>query len=205
MGLHGRRQVGGGAHPGIAHRGDGGAGGQAGGGHGAVRDLVARYKSISEKLSPHELTAAYSGSLLGGNPAMGERIFFSNTTAQCMKCHAYNDKGGNAGPRLNGIANKLSREQILESLITPSARLAPGYGMVNLELKDGKKLFGLLEKENETIITVKIAREPAQVIQKSQVAKRTDSPSSMPDMKQILSKREIRDIVSFLATLKEDN
>ncbi len=168
-------------------------------------DLVARYKSISEKLSPHELTAAYSGSLRGGNPAMGEYIFFSNTTAQCMKCHAFNDKGGNAGPRLNGIANKLSREQILESLITPNARLSPGYGMVNLELKDGKKLFGLLEKENETIITVKIGREPAQVIQKSQVAKRTDSPSSMPDMKQILSKREIRDIVSFLATLKENN
>src|SRR6185503_3366675 len=166
-------------------------------------DLLARYKTISERLSPNELTAAYSGSLLGGDIGMGERIFFNNPNAQCMKCHAYDDKGGNAGPRLNGIATRLSRQQILEALIAPSSRLSPGYGTVSLELKDGKKLFGILEKENETSITLKIGGEPLQVIQKSQVATRKDSPSSMPDMKKILSKREIRDVVSFLATLKE--
>jgi quinoprotein glucose dehydrogenase len=122
-----------------------------------------------------------------------------------LKCHAYDDKGGNAGPRLNGIATKISRQQILEALIAPSARLSPGYGMVSLELRDGKKLFGTVEKENETSITLKIGGEPAQWIQKNQVAKRIDAQSSMPDMKQTLSKREIRDIVSFLATLKENN
>ncbi len=168
-------------------------------------DLLARYKSISEKLSPNELMAAYAGSLLGGNPDMGKYIFISNTNAQCMKCHAYDDRGGNAGPRLNGIANRISRQQILEAVITPSARLSPGYGMTNIELKDGKKLFGILEKETPTSVTIKIGGQPTQVIEKSQVAKRTDSPSSMPDMKQILSKREIRDVVSFLATLKENN
>jgi putative heme-binding domain-containing protein len=167
--------------------------------------LAARYKTITQKLSPDELMASYAGSLLGGDATRGKNIFFQNQNAQCMKCHAYDDRGGNAGPRLNGIANRISRQEILEALIIPGARLSPGYGMVNLELKNGKKLFGILEKENETSITLKIGGEPAQVIQKSQVAKRTDSPSSMPDMKQTLSKREIRDIVSFLATLKENN
>jgi putative heme-binding domain-containing protein len=94
---------------------------------------------------------------------------------------------------------------MLEALITPGARLSPGYGMVSLELKDGKKLSGILEKETETSIILKIGSEPLQVIQKNQVAKRINSASSMPDMKQILSKREIRDVVSFLATLKENN
>jgi putative heme-binding domain-containing protein len=135
----------------------------------------------------------------------GKNIFIYNQNAQCMKCHAYDDRGGNAGPRLNGIANRISREQILQALITPSARLSPGYGMSTIELKDGKKLFGTLEKENATSITLKIGGEPVQVIQKSQVVKRNDSPSSMPDMKKILSKREIRDVVSFLTTLKENN
>jgi quinoprotein glucose dehydrogenase len=122
-----------------------------------------------------------------------------------MRCHAYDDRGGNAGPRLNGIANRISREQILEALINPGARLSPGFGMTNIELKDGKKLFGLIEKETATTVTLKIGNEPSQVIQKNQITKRTDAASSMPDMKQLLSKREIRDVVSFLATLKENN
>ncbi|MDT0651113.1 phage integrase SAM-like domain-containing protein [Autumnicola edwardsiae] len=33
---------------------------------------------------------------------------------------------------------------------------------------------------------------------------RKNSPSSMPDMRNLLTEREIRDLVSYLATLKED-
>ena len=66
------------------------------------------------------------------------------------KCHAYNDYGGNAGPRLNGVASRLSREQLLEALIKPSARLAPGYGMITLETKDGKTIAGILQEETNT-------------------------------------------------------
>lgn len=168
-------------------------------------DLKNRFVTASKKISPDELKAAYAGSLFGGNENRGRNIFFNNQNAQCMRCHTYDDRGGNAGPRLNGITNRISREQILEALINPSARLSPGFGMTNIELKDGKKLFGLIEKETTTSVTLKIGNEPPQVIQKNQITKRTDAASSMPDMKQLLSKREIRDVVSFLATLKENN
>lgn len=164
--------------------------------------LSARYKEISRKLSPDELIASYAGSLQGGDPDRGRQIFFRDQNAQCMKCHAYDDRGGNAGPRLNGVGNRISREQILESLIAPSARLAPEYGMVFLELKDGKKLSGILQAENKTSVTLKEGRQPDRVIPKDQIVKKTYSPSSMPDMKAVLSKKEIRDVVSFLAGLK---
>lgn len=168
-------------------------------------ELITRYKDINAKISPDDLTAAYAGSLSGGDADRGRGILFRNQNAQCMKCHAYDDRGGNAGPRLNGVAARLTRPQILEALISPSARLAPGFGFATVELKDGKKLSGILQMENNSTITLKSGDQPAQVIQKSQIANRQNSPSSMPDMKNVLSKREIRDVVSFLATLKEDN
>ena len=168
-------------------------------------ELIARYKSVSQKLSPNELMASYSSCLLGGDSSRGKNIFFRNQNTQCMRCHSYDDRGGNAGPRLNGIAGRISRQQILEALITPSARLSPGYGMVTLNLKGGKTLFGILEKESKSDVRVKIGDQPEQVIPKDQIAKRTDAPSSMPVMTELLTKREIRDVVSFLSTLKENN
>lgn len=165
--------------------------------------LIARYKNISSKLSPDELTSSYAGSLFGGDVERGKNIFYSNQSSQCMRCHSYDDMGGNAGPRLNGVAARLSRPQLLEALINPSARIAPGFGVVTLNLKNGKTLSGILLDENNTSLTIK-GEQKNEVISKDQVLKRINSASSMPEMKYLLSKKEIRDVVSFLATLKDD-
>ncbi|HKZ65857.1 MAG TPA: HEAT repeat domain-containing protein, partial [Chitinophagaceae bacterium] len=166
-------------------------------------ELITSYKQISATLSPDTLASAYSGSLYGGDADRGERIFFRNQTAQCVKCHSFDDIGGNAGPRLNGIATRLTRQQILESLIKPSARLAPGFGFVTVELKTGKTLSGVLVGENNTSLIMKGDKQN-EVIPKDQIAKRINAASSMPEMKNILTKKEIRDVVSFLSGLKED-
>lgn len=166
--------------------------------------LAARYKDISSRQSADTLLASYAGSMSGGDAGRGERIFYSNQSAQCIRCHSYNDVGGNAGPRLNGVGDRLTRQEILESLIRPSARLSPGYGVVTLELKNGKTISGILDAENVSTITVRQGEQGKEVILKDQVQKRTDAASSMPDMKYILSKKEIRDLVSFLLEMKGD-
>src|SRR5690606_39381305 len=83
----------------------------------------------------------------GGDADLGRRVFFRKQAAQCIRCHAYDDMGGVAGPRLNGIAAKLSRGELLEALIDPSKRLAPGFGIVTLELDNGKTVIGRLGAE----------------------------------------------------------
>jgi putative heme-binding domain-containing protein len=166
--------------------------------------LMAKYKKIAATLSPDVLAAEYSGSLYGGDPEQGRDLFYYGKAAQCMRCHAYGDIGGNAGPRLNGVGKRLTRQLILESLINPSAKLAPGFGLVTVTLKNGKMVAGILEGENNSSLTVKEGNQPNQVIQKDQIAKRVNAASSMPEIKNLLSKKEIRDMVSFLSTLKED-
>lgn len=168
------------------------------------QELRERYKEINAKASTDTLKAAFAGALYGGNTDRGSRIFYANQSAQCVRCHSYGDYGGNAGPRLNGVANRLSREQLLESLINPSARLAPGYGMITVELKDGKKVSGILQEEKPDLLKIKVGSRPDTVIQSTAIAKKTYAASSMPPMRTLLSKKEIRDVVSFLATMKED-
>jgi putative heme-binding domain-containing protein len=167
--------------------------------------LLARHKSLTGKLSADAAAASFKGSLYGGDASLGQRVFFRHQTAQCIRCHSYDDLGGNAGPRLNGVASRLSREQLLEALVNPSARLAPGFGMVTVTLKNGKTVSGILQEETNTELMVKVGDQPNTVIRKDQVAKRSNGVSSMPDMKYLLTKREIRDVVAFLSTLKEGN
>jgi putative heme-binding domain-containing protein len=166
-------------------------------------ELIARYKQLSASKPSDDPAIAYAGSLYGGDPERGKRIFFSHESAQCMRCHSYDDMGGNAGPQLNGVATRITRPQILEALVNPSARLAPGFGTVTLELKEGKTVSGVLMNEDKNGLTIRESGRQNTVVLKSQVTKRTNAASSMPDMKHILSKKEIRDVVSFLSTLKE--
>src|SRR5690606_19667305 len=93
--------------------------------------LIKRKDTYYQNLSPDSLLASYAGSLYGGNEELGRRTFFRNQSAQCVRCHAYDDMGGGAGPPINGVAARLTREQLLEAMIAPSKRLAPGYGVVS--------------------------------------------------------------------------
>ena len=168
------------------------------------QELKKRYEQISAQLAPDSLAAAYAGVLAGGDVAKGRNIFFRDQSAQCMRCHSFDDYGGNAGPRLNGVAARLTDEQLLQALVEPSARIAPGYGIVSLELREGKEIAGILQEEKENAIVLKIGDRPDTVIMKEHIAKKSTAPSSMPPMRYLLTKRQIRDLMSFLTTLKED-
>lgn len=161
--------------------------------------LKTKIAAIKPGASPMD---EYMESLFGGNRNNGRNIFNNNSTAQCVRCHNMSGEGASVGPNLSKIGGTLSREQILQALIEPSARLSPGFGTVSLKLKDGQEVTGILAKENaeELVITTSDA-EPL-VIPVSRIAKRENMPSSMPPMGSLLSKREIRDVVEFLSNLK---
>jgi quinoprotein glucose dehydrogenase len=165
-------------------------------------ELVGRFEKLKNS-SADTLLFSYRGVLSGGDADKGRSVFFNNQNAQCLRCHSFDDLGGNAGPRLNGVAARLSREQILEALITPSKRIAPGFGVVTVELKNGKKVSGTLVSDTKDILTIKPGQKADTVIRRSDINTSTMSGSSMPPMYLLLSKKEMRDLVSFLSTLKQ--
>ncbi|TDK42810.1 HEAT repeat domain-containing protein [Algoriphagus formosus] len=163
--------------------------------------LISQFQQLLKEKAGDDNWRLFQGALAEGNVREGRTIFFQNQAAQCIRCHAYDDMGGNAGPRLNGIARQLSREELLIALVEPSARLAPGYGFVTLELENGETVSGTLQNDSAEGVSIKNGQGEIKSYSNAEIKEKKLAPSSMPSMAEMLNKREIRDLVSFLSTL----
>ena len=165
---------------------------------------VATLKTKMASLKPNASALdEYAETMYGGNRFQGRNIFNTNSTAQCVRCHAVGGTGGAVGPALTHIGDVLTREQLLQALVEPSARIAPGFGSVSLTLKDGQVVNGTLAKETAEELTINTSDAEPLVIPVARITKRENMPSGMPPMGSLLSKREIRDVIEYLANLKK--
>jgi len=166
-------------------------------------------EQVSKLRSEETMMDQYAEALYGGDGRRGWQVFNRNPSAQCTRCHSTVQEGehelASVGPSLLNIGNTLTREQMLQAIIEPSARIAPGFGVVMLTLTDDQVLTGTLLEENENEVTIKASNPEPIRIQSSRISKRENLPSSMPPMASLLSKREIRDLVEYLAGLKVEN
>ena len=144
----------------------------------------------------------YAGTLEGGSAGAGRGYFYYNSAGQCIRCHSIKGDGGKVGPSLTEIGKTLSRQQILEAIVDPSARLSPGFGTVKITLTDGNEVTGILMEENEKQLILKTSDAEPLEVELSRISKRQNFPSGMPAMGSVMSKKEIRDMVEFLANMK---
>ncbi len=165
--------------------------------------LAVRATDYREARPEGDALAGYREALHGGDSRRGARIVYDHEAAQCIRCHVVRRRGGDVGPDLSTIGSHLSREQLLEALVAPSTRIAPGYGSVSVTLENGTIVTGLLREDDKDEIVVQTGDGDVHRIAKTDVANRTSAPSSMPPMGQILDKRALRDVVAFLVTLQE--
>jgi putative heme-binding domain-containing protein len=163
--------------------------------------IAAKLKAWRDSLDTKDPLANYRISRFGGDAAKGENIFKFHL-AQCIKCHSINHEGGNAGPDLAGVSKRLTQEKMLESLITPSAVVVPGFGLATVTLKDGSNVAGSLLKQDDKGAVVKLADGKEVTIPKDKIDKITPPVSPMPPMGAVLSPVEIRDVIAFLSSLK---
>ena len=163
---------------------------------------LAMISDYEEKVNANDKFASFDVALEGGTRRKGRQVFYQNKAAQCVRCHSIFEYGGDAGPSLTGIGERMTKAEILESLLEPSKKIASGYGMVSLEMNDGESVAGFYMDEDDDGINIKQGKEETINIKKSDIKTRTDVPSSMPSVEHIISKREIRDLVEFLSEIK---
>jgi putative heme-binding domain-containing protein len=139
----------------------------------------------------------------GGDYRKGQQVLLENPLAECTRCHSIRGRGSDVGPDLTRIASVLSRPQIVEALVTPNARIAPGFGTVSVTLKSGEKADGTLKSETDTEVVLLTGTPPTErKIAKADIASRTDPISAMPPLGLVLKPRDVRDLVEFLAGLR---
>jgi putative heme-binding domain-containing protein len=166
--------------------------------------LEARLEAYRKSRKAESLTMALRDALLrGGDPRRGREVFTNHPAAACTRCHSLRGRGTDVGPNLTNVASTLTREQLLEALLEPNARIAPGYGTVGITLKNGQRVDGMLREETDTHVTVSAGTPPVeQQVAKSEIAERSTPVSAMPPMGALLKPREIRDVVEFLSMLR---
>jgi quinoprotein glucose dehydrogenase len=139
---------------------------------------------------------------VGGDATRGRRTALEHPAAQCTRCHTIGQIGATVGPNLNTIGRQLNRDELLAALLTPSARVAPGYGVVSLTLKSGRKLDGVLKEESAAAVTIELAAGATERVNVAEIATRSNAVSAMPPMGALLAPREIRDVLEFLTGLQ---
>ena len=172
---------------------------EAHGGTEASTFLAAR----NERRANEPELATYMDGLFGGDRDAGKKIFRENAQLTCLRCHAAaGSDAPRVGPNLDGIGKRLTRLQLLESVVLPNRRIAHGYQASVLFLVDGGITAGLILSEGEDVIRVLKSDGQIEEVHPLDVEARRPDLSSMPEgLAENLSRREMRDLLEYLGNL----
>lgn len=145
----------------------------------------------------------YRECLSGGDAEAGLRVYLHKAEVSCVRCHAIKGSGGIVGPALDTLAIRKDRQYLLESIVEPNKAIAQGYETVVISLKNGKTVTGVLRASAGGKMTLVTAEGTEMTIPAADIEEHDRGPSAMPaDLVNKLTRRELRDLVEFLASLK---
>lgn len=184
---------------------------------GQIVELAARHddpgiRDLFERFLPPERRVKRLGSVvraddilaLPGDVTRGRRVFFETSGVSCKNCHRIREEGKQVGPELTAIGKKLSRAQLLESMLEPSKLIEPKYVTYLVETDDGRLLTGLLLHKDEKEVVLKDAQDKETRIATESIEQLVPQRQSlMPDLLlRDMSAQQVADLLEFLGTLK---
>ena len=158
----------------------------------------------SQPIETDELAKYQRAGLNGGDPKRGKTMFESEAVG-CGKCHVVHGRRTRAGPDLGAIGDKYGREQLVQSVLEPSATIHPDYGTIVARTTDGKLHTGILRKRTEEELQLldvegKLVRVPLAQIDQEQ---RTDTSLMPTGVHKTMKADQFADLIAYLETLKQ--
>jgi putative heme-binding domain-containing protein len=148
-------------------------------------------KPIDKENALQKVVASARGSVENGK-AVYNRV--------CASCHQYEELGKKFGPNLTGIGDRVSKEQVIRSIVWPNDEISKGYETVMVLDYDGVTTNGFVLSEDEKQITLGIADGKQKTIQKEDIeVQKQMRASSMPEgLTDTIAPGEFLDLVTFL-------
>jgi putative membrane-bound dehydrogenase-like protein len=134
---------------------------------------------------------------------VGRRVFESPRLAGCYRCHLVEGRGNSVGPDLS-LIGRTERTWILESLLQPSAVVAPRYQAWRITTTDERSRLGILVGTHyDEAEYVDEQGRHFRVRTSDVVDLRAVPQSLMPDqLLNTLTDQEIRDLLAYLTSLR---
>lgn len=170
--------------------------------------LAERVAQVRASSTVGDLLSRRGFALDGGDPQRGKEVFFRQVAVQCLRCHQIGTDGGNVGPDLSTVGQRLTRELILESILQPNARIAVGYETAVVISRSGDNWVGIVQQDTAEVLTLRVTegetgKSSTVSLKKSEISHRERGPSAMPEgLADLLTPFELRDLVEYLASLK---
>jgi putative heme-binding domain-containing protein len=166
-----------------------------------LRDELLKYSGRDTAWNFDELAASVRPLDAGRSFDVGKTAF---TVANCASCHQLNGEGRQFGPDLSKLdTTKFTPEQILRSMLEPSAEINEKFQTTTVLLTSGKTITGMVVEETPTIVKIVVdplANVEPVVIQLAEIDERVKSPVSiMPaGLLSKLTREEILDLLAYV-------
>jgi PQQ-dependent dehydrogenase (methanol/ethanol family) len=152
----------------------------------ALATMIASWNAVAAKAS------------VPGDPAAGREFFAGK--GQCASCHLAQGVGSAIGPDLSDIALTLTVDEIRDALLNPDARIASGYGVVSVRLRNGRTLRGFARSRSSFDLAIQDLTGAFHTLSLDDVASITNEKTShMTAVK--ASAGELRDVIAYLSRL----
>lgn len=148
--------------------------------------------------------------LAGGDAARGKAIF--DGKGQCLTCHSVKGAGGTSGPDLTAIARPAggrgfgalapSAAQMEQSILEPNAEIRPAYRVYQVTTKSGDMVRGTLLNQDTFSVQLRDSANRLRSFQKTDLRSFGFLDSPMPSYRGMLSDQELKDLVTYLFSLK---
>ena len=138
---------------------------------------------------------------LKGNAESGKKLFAGN--AVCLGCHAVAGNGGQIGPDLTTVAQKLNTAGLINSMVDPSESIALGFDAEIITKKDGNIVMGRVVGEGDPVL-IKDQLFQQHAIDLKDIAKREKMTTSlMPPAASIgLKAQDLADLAAYLRSIR---
>ena len=171
--------------------------------HSDHADLRKKAQQFRTQLPPQDPLRGYRETLFGGNAGRGRELFLYRTELACVRCHQVEGRGGAVGPDLSRVAAEKTRRYLLTSLLAPSVDVDPRFATWEVENAEGRIVTGLKVADGDQIELLQADGRKLAFPRDEIESLRMIRQSAMPDdVAGKLTRRELRDLVAFLASLR---